>query len=1424
MNPLKSSSSQQYNRIDNSHSNFMIPVKRLPTAGDGNCLIHALFGEFSYVRHFLLDEVQQEFFHKNAPAVRFEIAHKLFNQGEGNHAIYEELYSIDELGSATSSQININNLALSLQKNGEYLGLEHAHLIAKAFKLNIRVYYPKSHAYEKIDLFHRDTNTQDVDRIVYFNGINHWEKCELSNEPGLPSSLDFISQYSLDESTTASSRRSSFDLRPKPQVNPKYKQIFSYQKTLASRGYNPRQRLEANTHFIQTLQGQINKKINGSYLFTPGKQVKDQRFQDVFIDFFREMRGVDTLVNSTGESLANKFKTSPDMCKIYETQTVDEYGIDTSTEISPTIQLIDELKQILEDEYGLQDQFITALDKNGKRFNDFAKLEDRDLFLATLPKDHEYRQKWGLQTAPIYIPLSMIAKLFPKCVESLKEIFNSLLTSEWLKKDIDGIKLYLNENDYVDRPLPSLEEIIPAIRLWEKAKEYGEQQRKYDTDIEAKHWNEFQNDLWGTVVSGGLSICTVNPTFVIGKAAHTMMNVLSNQVDPEGRDKRVQVLKMFGGVGLGGVMGGNPWDIGTSLGIDLVELAVRDKKTTKGESALLTLWGSVLKGVLTGDQKKLVCQILGGCVAEAAGQLPETDENTSLERRIARALLTNSDVQAHFIKGFVDKRFKDDPKPKTGSELTPEEQEKYPKQIITEVEPEQIIKEPEQPVKVEMQNEPLYLRLIEEQKQNQADLKLAQADCETKRQAAEKASKKEQNLHKKNTGFKLIPKPKVYQEWLDSKKTLSTKNGEYQTSQGRVGEIQEKMYKNSKAQLVASSPKTPITQTDKGLSSSITNLNRIDREIPEKILAVEKSIDNYNEHHRKDSYFSEVKRTIKDLNSSFKERDTEQNNISRFNGVESNIETPLIEIPKKASALAKIILWCKDNVVLGIHPPTQPFNYDPNKPIPPQSNKGSTYHETRHQINLERSELNVLEEKSKPVSQGSNWNSVSHYHSQRMFETNMAFNYMPPSDQTLCNTLHRVNNREMQVAGVPGKTSVVASNLLKGLINMFVPDMSDMPGAENPRDHINRIVTPEATGDFIKSLPKGPAFLAKGIISLMMPDMSDVKGTEDPKTHFNRVFQSSMKKYDEIVQIHNPNGLAARSGMFVGEMVALGGVGKVIRVAKGLSVFGMACEGGFIGGVMSEAHETNVVAGVAFGFIGGAGFSKLLLKGGGVSKPLLDRTLVRPQGFGRQLRNAEIQQVLRCGFVSDKTVMRLTEREIKAITPFKLPSVQSGSELTWLSENAPKITQLRQLKGVDKFDQFLKATFRGQELSENQIRRLLNYSDFNTYHKPIGLPSEVMVEFSKKNGGMIYRKIGSTNPENLVVRVCPGLAEESIVSSVLKGKHLNGELPGTLRQQYPYVVQRKGREYLTRYGTWIKEDNPAITHIPLEIYEFRGWN
>ena len=200
------------------------------------------------------------------------------------------------------------------------------------------------------------------------------------------------------------------------------------------------------------------------------------------------------------------------------------------------------------------------------------------------------------------------------------------------------------------------------------------------------------------------------------------------------------------------------------------------------------------------------------------------------------------------------------------------------------------------------------------------------------------------------------------------------------------------------------------------------------------------------------------------------------------------------------------------------------------------------------------------------------------------------------------------------------------------------------------------------------------------------------------------------------------------------------------------------------------------------------------------------------------------------GFVSERAASKLAQREVRVIKPMELPYLQKGKDLKWFAENSPKIDQLRNMHtNPKKFYLALRKEFAPKGLNELQLRRTLDYAGFNTYVIPQGLPSNVVVEFSKKNGGMSYRLIGSTSEENLVVRVCPGLAKENVVSSVIKGNHLNGQLPGTLRQQYPYVVQTRGNLYRTIDGRWVRVDgkqyakNKALTHIPLETYEFKGW-
>jgi hypothetical protein len=260
-------------------------------------------------------------------------------------------------------------------------------------------------------------------------------------------------------------------------------------------------------------------------------------------------------------------------------------------------------------------------------------------------------------------------------------------------------------------------------------------------------------------------------------------------------------------------------------------------------------------------------------------------------------------------------------------------------------------------------------------------------------------------------------------------------------------------------------------------------------------------------------------------------------------------------------------------------------------------------------------------------------------------------------------------HKHLQMAGfVPDggyqRTLEISAKALQSIFAAFLPDMSDHPGAENPMDHIKRIITPESVDNFVKSAPKGAIMPLKGIFTLMLPDMSDIPGAEDPKAHFNRAFAHSLQKYDKLVHIQDPHSLSAQSGAFFGEMFAFGALGKVIRVAEGISVLGMACEGGMVGLVVSEAHDTNKVAGVAFGFIGGAAFARLSSRS---QNPLVDRVFIRPQGYSRELRflRSVNQPAYRSGIgnpmnemvavqpkaLSKRVVTRLEALERKAINP-----------------------------------------------------------------------------------------------------------------------------------------------------------------------------
>lgn len=138
---------------------------------------------------------------------------------------------------------------------------------------------------------------------------------------------------------------------------------------------------------------------------------------------------------------------------------------------------------------------------------------------------------------------------------------------------------------------------------------------------------------------------------------------------------------------------------------------------------------------------------------------------------------------------------------------------------------------------------------------------------------------------------------------------------------------------------------------------------------------------------------------------------------------------------------------------------------------------------------------------------------------------------------------------------------------------------------------------------------------------------------------------------------------------------------------------------------------------------------------------------------------------------------------------------------SWWKATKPIIEDIKKMKG-DKFHKELPKMFNGQQLSELQMRQILHQCNIKTFPKPKGIPADCIVEISEKSGGMIYRKIGTSIDECVLVRVMPGNPKSSNVI-----------------QQNPYVVQRRGRDAVLKDGTLVGRKDPNA-HIPLQNFEF----
>ena len=300
--------------------------------------------------------------------------------------------------------------------------------------------------------------------------------------------------------------------------------------------------LQENTQAIETLEKQISKEIKGSYAFTFGKQERDERFQKLFADFFKELRGPEPLVNETAQAMADRFIERSDIS--YSRHLCE--GFNSPIEYYPSPELVKALESIIEKEYGLQEQFLEALDANEKQLSAL-ELEDRDT---------QYRDYY------------VVCRLFPTCLGTLRAIFKDMLTIEWLRQDSGQYRLVSADTEAI-------------ASLWEQAKESAKRQKAYDAKLSERHWRELKTDLYQTASSGALSLATKKPQFVVGQVAKLGMNVIGRQVDPEGGNKWMKGFNMLGSALVSKGLGGNTRELVTSLGVDVAELAQRPENTSR---------------------------------------------------------------------------------------------------------------------------------------------------------------------------------------------------------------------------------------------------------------------------------------------------------------------------------------------------------------------------------------------------------------------------------------------------------------------------------------------------------------------------------------------------------------------------------------------------------------------------------------------------------------------------------------------------------------------------------------------------------------------------------------------------------------------------------------------------------------------------
>ena len=366
---------------------------------------------------------------------------------------------------------------------------------------------------------------------------------------------------------------------------------------------------------------------------------------------------------------------------------------------------------------------------------------------------------------------------------------------------------------HFSRCKPSTEEDYEAYELqsnYSKAKQRAQKAVERDKALSEKFWSSVKEETSQLAVSGALSLGTWNPLFIGRQAAMSSLNVVGHYVDPENKSTVMQLSKLLTGAGIGKFIGGNPVHIAQGLAVDIVNMA-KAPETKKEDAALRNIGIACVKGVVTLDPVKFAENALGGVLAEGGrAMVPEEKVNDPTYLRLARAAFTNSDLHGLLVDSIVKDPPKKESKPKVEGTLSEEEQAKYPKQVLTEIETEQ----PQTHIEPEMHDPNGYQLLLLEEKNLQATLEKLQNDLIIPKSTLEQAQKAVDDNQAKIDKYAKKGGNSAYEKTLHYKekgyKRLASRNvaqGAVDKITNKIAEVSDKIAGNQKAQAEASAPK-----------------------------------------------------------------------------------------------------------------------------------------------------------------------------------------------------------------------------------------------------------------------------------------------------------------------------------------------------------------------------------------------------------------------------------------------------------------------------------------------------------------------------------------------------------------------------------------------------------------------------------------